>query len=175
MQIAHDDEERRETNGVAYGAMILFVAYASRDHEGEELIRLFRHGGRTPMREGTMKRISRIPTKLSKKLEHELKALEGMSDDGIDYSDIPPRTDWSGAVVGRFYRPIKKPLTVRIDADVLEWLRSKGAGYQTRLNGILRRAMLEEKPLRVVGSKRPRKKFRQIERRSSGQKRAAAR
>jgi uncharacterized DUF497 family protein len=40
MQIAHDDEERRETIGVAYGAMILFVAYASRDHEGEELIRI---------------------------------------------------------------------------------------------------------------------------------------
>ena len=40
MQIAHDDEERRETIGVAHGAMILFVAYASRDHEGEELIRI---------------------------------------------------------------------------------------------------------------------------------------
>jgi uncharacterized protein len=40
MQISHDDEERRETIGIAYGAMILFVAYTSRDHEGEELIRI---------------------------------------------------------------------------------------------------------------------------------------
>jgi uncharacterized protein (DUF4415 family) len=127
------------------------------------------------MREGTMKRISRIPKKLSKKLESELRALEAMSDGDIDYSDIPQRTDWSGAVVGRFYRPLKTPLTVRVDVDVLAWLRSKGAGYQTRLNRILREAMLVEKPLRVIGSKRPRKKYRRIENRTSGRKRASAR
>jgi uncharacterized protein len=40
MQIFHDDEERRETIGIAYGPMILFVAYTSRDHEGDELIRI---------------------------------------------------------------------------------------------------------------------------------------
>ena len=40
MQIVHDDEERRETIGVVHGTMILFVAYTSRDHEGEELIRI---------------------------------------------------------------------------------------------------------------------------------------
>ena len=127
------------------------------------------------MREGSMKRISRIPRKLSRKLERELKALEAMGDEGIDYSDIPQRTDWSGAVVGRFYRPIKKPLTVRIDVDVLAWLRAKGSGYQTRLNRILRDAMLVEKPLRVIGSKRPRKKFRRVSTRESVRKRAVAR
>ena len=127
------------------------------------------------MRDGTMKRISRIPKKLSKKLEAELKTLEAMGDEGIDYSDIPQRTDWSGVVVGRFYRPIKKPLTVRIDVDVIAWLRSKGAGYQTRMNRILRDAMLVEKPLRVIGSKRPRKKFRRVPSRASGRKRASAR
>jgi uncharacterized protein (DUF4415 family) len=127
------------------------------------------------MREDNMKRISRIPKKLSKKLERELRVLEGMRDDSIDYSDIPQRTDWSGAVIGRFYRPIKKPLTVRIDVDVLAWLRSKGAGYQTRMNRILRDSMLEEKPLRVIGSKRLRKKFRRVATKESGQKRAVAR
>jgi uncharacterized protein (DUF4415 family) len=126
------------------------------------------------MREGTMKRTSRIPRKLSKKLERELQALEALSDD-IDYSDIPQRTDWSGAVIGRFYRPMKTPLTVRIDVDVLSWLRSKGAGYQTRLNRILRDAMLVERPLRVIGSKRPRKKFRRVASPASGRKRASAR
>jgi uncharacterized protein (DUF4415 family) len=126
------------------------------------------------MREDTMKRISRIPKKLSKKLESELRALEAMGDENIDYSDIPQRTDWSGAVVGRFYRPIKTPLTVRVDVDVLAWLRSKGAGYQTRLNRILRDAMLVEKPLRVIGSKRPRKKYRRLESRVSRRKRATA-
>ena len=44
-------------------------------------------------------------------------------------------------VVGKFYRPIKKPLTIRLDADVLDWLKSKGKGYQTRLNSLLRTAM----------------------------------
>ncbi|TWG83908.1 BrnA antitoxin of type II toxin-antitoxin system [Cupriavidus gilardii J11] len=61
----------------------------------------------------------------------------------IDVSDIPPASaqDWQGAERGRFYRPIKKPVTVRIDADVLDWLKSDGEGYQTRLNAIPRHAM----------------------------------
>ena len=40
------------------------------------------------------------------------------------------------------YKPIKKTVNIRIDADVLEWLKSAGKGYQTRLNAILREAML---------------------------------
>jgi len=75
----------------------------------------------------------------------ELAALVGKSEDDIDFSDIPATTeqDWSGAVRARFYRPIKKQLTVRIDADILEWLKSGGPkGYQKRLNEILRKEML---------------------------------
>jgi uncharacterized protein (DUF4415 family) len=77
-------------------------------------------------------------------LRKELADLAGLPDDDIDFSDIPPTSssDWDGAVRGKFYRPIKKQLTVRIDADVLEWLRSQGPGYQKRMNGILRKAML---------------------------------
>ena len=40
------------------------------------------------------------------------------------------------------YRPIKKTVNVRLDADVIEWLQSAGRGYQTRMNAILREAML---------------------------------
>ena len=49
----------------------------------------------------------------------------------IDFSDLPVTTgpDWHGAVRGKFYRPIKQQLTVRVDADVLEWLKSQGSGY----------------------------------------------
>ena len=43
---------------------------------------------------------------------------------------------------GRFYRPTKTSTTVRIDSDVLAWLRSQGKGYQSRINAILRREML---------------------------------
>lgn len=49
------------------------------------------------------------------------------------------------ADVGTLYRPIKKPVTLRIDADVLAWLKKQGPGYQTRINQALRRVMLESK------------------------------
>jgi uncharacterized protein (DUF4415 family) len=122
-----------------------------------------------------MKRVSGIPRTLSKKAERELRTLAAMSDGDIDLSDAPEITDWSGAVVGLFYRPRKTPLTVRIDVDVLAWLRSKGKGYQTRINRILRDAMLVEKPLRVIGSRRLRKKFRRVSGRAIGRKQAVAR
>ncbi len=45
---------------------------------------------------------------------------------------------------GHFYRPIKRQVTARLDADVLAWLKSGGQGYQTRMNAILRSVMLKE-------------------------------
>jgi uncharacterized protein (DUF4415 family) len=71
----------------------------------------------------------------------EIRALKRMRDREIDTSDIPSTADWSKAVVGKFYRPIKKPLTIRVDADVLAWLKGQGRGYQTRVNALLRSAM----------------------------------
>jgi len=82
--------------------------------------------------------------KVSRSIRKELMALANRPDSEIDYSDIPASTrkDWAGAVRGKFYRPIKQQLTVRIDADVLVWLKSFGKGYQSRLNAILRSVML---------------------------------
>ena len=76
----------------------------------------------------------------------ELNALATMSEEQIDTSDIPVLSEafWKTAVSNPFYRPIKRQLTVRLDADVLTWLRSAGRGYQTRLNAILREAMVRE-------------------------------
>ena len=71
----------------------------------------------------------------------EIRALNRMKDSEIDLTDIPEIKDWSRAVVGRFYRPIKKSLTIRLDADVLAWVKAEGKGYQTRINSILREAM----------------------------------
>jgi uncharacterized protein (DUF4415 family) len=79
--------------------------------------------------------------KISKKQARELRALAALPDERIDLSDIPEVRHLRGAVVGKFYRPIKKSLTIRLDADVLAWLRSKGPGYQTRINKLLRTAM----------------------------------
>lgn len=83
--------------------------------------------------------------KLTKKQAKELRALGRMKDEDIDLSDIPEKLDWSNAVVGKFYRPMKKSLTIRIDADVLAWLKSQGKGYQTRINSYLREAMSKAK------------------------------
>jgi uncharacterized protein (DUF4415 family) len=64
-----------------------------------------------------------------------------LPDKKINLSDLPEVRDSSGAVVGKFYWPIKKPVTIRIDPDVLAWVKSQGPGYQTRINRLLRAAM----------------------------------
>jgi len=81
---------------------------------------------------------------------NEVRALKRMSDREIDTTDIPVTHDWTRAVVGKFCRPIKKPLTIRLDADVLAWLKGQGRGYQTRINSILRRAMEKSDPGRSL-------------------------
>lgn len=81
---------------------------------------------------------------LSKKQKAELKVLVAMPDSDIDFTDIPPLDDvfWKNAVRNPFYKPTKTSTTVRVDSDVLAWLKSQGKGYQTRMNDILRKAML---------------------------------
>lgn len=73
-----------------------------------------------------------------------LDKLATLSDDQIDTSDIPELTDeqLNAGIRGRFYRPVKQQITARVDADVLDWLKSQGKGYQVRINAILRREML---------------------------------
>jgi uncharacterized protein (DUF4415 family) len=84
------------------------------------------------------------PPVMTDEQKAELAFLATMRDDELDFSDIPSSKlgEWDNAVRGRFYKPIKKQMTVRIDVDVLEWLKTLGKGYQTRLNSILREAML---------------------------------
>ena len=85
---------------------------------------------------------------LTAKQKKELSALAAMSDDQIDTSDIPelPPSAWRmpDAVRGRFYRPVKRAVSMRLDADVVAWLKKAGKGYQTRANRILRERMLDE-------------------------------
>ena len=73
-----------------------------------------------------------------------LKALAARPDSEIDTSDIPVMTDeqWKKAVRRDLYRPVKRQVTARLDADVLAWLKAQGKGYQSRINAILRREML---------------------------------
>jgi uncharacterized protein (DUF4415 family) len=86
------------------------------------------------------------PTPLTKQQKAQLKALANAVDEDIDYSDIPPLDHhfWEKAVRNPFYKPVKTSTTVRIDSDILLWLKSKGRGYQTKINAILRASMLKE-------------------------------
>jgi uncharacterized protein (DUF4415 family) len=81
---------------------------------------------------------------LTEEQKADLAALAARPDEDIDYSDIPPLDEefWKNAVRNPFYKPTKTSTTVRIDSDVLAWLKSQGKGYQTRINAILRREML---------------------------------
>lgn len=87
--------------------------------------------------------LAKLPP-LSDKQKAELVALAARAGGDVDYSDIPPLTAefWKNAERGKFYKPTKTSTTVRIDSDVLAWLRSQGKGYQSRINAILRREML---------------------------------
>ena len=71
-------------------------------------------------------------------LFRSLKKLEMMKESDIDTSDIPEQLDWKGAKRGVFYKPIKQQLTLRIDADVVDWFKQQGEGYQSRMNAALR-------------------------------------
>jgi uncharacterized protein (DUF4415 family) len=80
-----------------------------------------------------------------KKIQRDaLRRLKNMPDSEIDYSDIPPLTD---AQLAAAFRPKSKQLVaVRLDRDVLEWLKGYGEGYSTRINHILRTVMTLNRP-----------------------------
>ena len=72
----------------------------------------------------------------------QLRALDGHP----NTDDIPsaPEGNWATAVRGKFYRPRKEAISLRLDMDVLDWLRRQGPGYQTTINRILRERMEAE-------------------------------
>lgn len=67
-----------------------------------------------------------------------------MRDEDIDYSDIPPLSDEFFRTARLLMPQPKKPVAMRLDADVLEWLKRQGPGYQSRVNAILRAFMATE-------------------------------
>jgi uncharacterized protein (DUF4415 family) len=80
---------------------------------------------------------------ITKKRLAEIKAFKN-----TDFSDSPALTEeqlaqFKPSYLRGMYKPLKKTVNVRLDADIIEWLKSGGAGYQTRMNAILRREMLK--------------------------------
>ena len=81
--------------------------------------------------------------------KERIEKLKKMQDKDIDFSDMPALTQEQLAkfvpakLLNRsLYRPVKIPVKINYDADVLEWFRSFGKGYQTRMNMALREYML---------------------------------
>ena len=77
-------------------------------------------------------------SKMTNEQRQQLQRLHELPDDEIDTSDTPEIADFSGAVRGRFYRPIKQQVTLDLDADLLAWFKAQGGKYQTRINVALR-------------------------------------
>ena len=71
----------------------------------------------------------------------EIDALAALPEDQIKTGDIPEQRDWSGARRGALFRPVKQQITLRLDADVIDWFRrhpEREEGYQTSINRALR-------------------------------------
>jgi len=80
--------------------------------------------------------------KLTKVQKQDIRAVAGKRGEDIDFTDAPPVLDWREAEIGKFYRPQKEPVTMRLDSDIIAWLKADGRGYQTKANWLLRSAML---------------------------------
>ncbi|MEY2927325.1 MAG: hypothetical protein RL367_1802 [Pseudomonadota bacterium] len=115
----------------------------------------FRQGQRPRMKEGNIKMAivehkfdPTNPPPLTDAQRQELARLATLRDEDIDTSDSPEVLDWSNAARGKFYRPVKKQVTLRLDADLIEWFKAKqgGArGYQTAINAALRKTVEGER------------------------------
>ena len=80
-------------------------------------------------------------TELPPHVQAQVRAIEALPDGQIDTTDAPEILDWSDARRGVFYRPVKKQITLRLDADIIAWFKARspnGRGYQTEINGALR-------------------------------------
>ncbi len=156
-----DGEERWHTIGLVEGLLLLLVAHTIQDEDGEESVRIFRREKQRRARGDDMKMVKVEKAKkprmvtyryepgspLTAKQKANLAELAQRPEHEIDLSDIPEWTDamWKDAVRGRFYRPVKKAVSLRLDADVIAWLKKDGKGYQSRANRLLREKMLADK------------------------------
>jgi uncharacterized protein (DUF4415 family) len=82
-------------------------------------------------------------------IQAEIDALAALPETEIQTDDLPEVLDWSGAKRGMFYRPIKRQITLRLDADLLDWFKNhhpQDEGYQTSINRVLREYVTQHQP-----------------------------
>lgn len=94
-----------------------------------------------------------MSSKIDQQRLDELSKLAAMSDEEIDTTDIPeaPAENWVHAKRGELYRPLKQPVTIRLDADILAWFKdhAEKSGYQTEINRVLRQHVTEAEKKRA--------------------------
>lgn len=90
-----------------------------------------------------------------KSIKSDVARLDRLKDRDIDYSEIPPLDTSFFRKATEAWPPAKQQVTVRLDVDVLDWLKMHGKGYQTRLNRILRAAMEHQATRRRRAPKSP--------------------
>jgi len=81
--------------------------------------------------------------KISEKTKQEYGKRDRALDKDAEAPQLPP-SYWAGASIGKYYRPLKTQISLRIDNEVLDWLKSKGDGHLSRINEILRERMAAE-------------------------------
>jgi uncharacterized protein (DUF4415 family) len=87
-----------------------------------------------------------ISSHLTPEQQAELERLAALPEDNINTGDVPEQRDWSGARRGAFFRPVKQQITLRLDADVIDWFKrhpKPDKGYQTAINQALREYVVE--------------------------------
>lgn len=95
-----------------------------------------------------------------KSIKSDLARVDRIKDADLDYSDIPPLDNEFFTKATEAWPPAKQQLTIRLDADVLKWLKAQGRGYQTRINRILRAAMEAQPQRRARSTPAPKKSAR---------------
>lgn len=133
--LTFEEEERWITVGAIGPGSILLVVHTFYERKAKK------SSGSFPL--ALLGRTKGQPMKkLTREQKRDIHVIGRKRDEDIDFSDVPPILDWSGAEIGKFYRPKKKPVTMRLDSDVIAWLKADGRGYQTKANWLLRSAML---------------------------------
>jgi uncharacterized protein (DUF4415 family) len=98
------------------------------------------------MKQKSTRRTSRI--KINEEIHRAYKDRDAQIEKLDPDAPMLPPEAWADATIGRYYRPIKTQITVRIDREILDWLRAKGSGHLTRINEILRERMTAERARR---------------------------
>jgi uncharacterized protein (DUF4415 family) len=96
------------------------------------------------MKKASTKTNSGRKVKISSATKQAYRKRDRTLDSDPEAPQLPP-SYWAGASIGKYYRPLKTQISLRIDNEVLDWLKSKGAGHLSRINDILRERMARER------------------------------